>query len=327
MSILSRIWRYLVAQKQQPRPPRYLPQVSSPHPRQPQKQSLTLVTWNVNAARLCPRARIAALLSHILALTPAADVIFLQEVSRLALSVIMEDPRIRACWFSTDVDDTHWSSQPFATVTLLSRTRFHRHPDHVLDGSCMVLGRVWRIKYPSRYDRDALCCDVHVVPPLGNDGGSRKASACIRLVNVHLDSLAIRPSHRPAQLAAVASAVRDAGCGVVAGDFNPVLPEDQTLVADNGLVDAWVQMRGQTHGYTWGADGGTRHGPRRLDKVAMTGLDVEAIDVLHPGVVSSRPMGWSHRGDNSESQASPPVVPWSDHSGLRCTFSWPGTAA
>lgn len=298
-------------------------------PQSAEKQKLTLVTWNVNAASLRPGARIAALLSHLLALTPAVDVIFLQEVSRLVLNVIMEDPRVRAGWFTTDVDGTHWGRQPFATITLLSRARFHRHPDHTLDSSCMVLGRVWRIKYHSRYDRDALCCDVHVVPPPSNDdSGSQTDSACIRLVNVHLDSLAIRPSHRPGQVATVASALRDAGCGLVAGDFNAVLPDEQTLVMDNGLVDAWTEARGPADGNTWGTDRKRRYPSRRLDKVAITGLDVEAIDVLRPGVISSHPMGWGDdSGDEPNTHRPQIIVPWSDHSGLQCTVSWPGMAS
>lgn len=246
-----------------------------------ENQRLRLVTWNVDAGSLRPRARIAALLSHIHTLSPAVDVIFLQEVSRLALEVIMQDTRIQEGWFSTDTDGTRWSRQPFGTITLLSRTRFHQ-AGH---GNQMTLGRVWRIRYDSRYSRDALCCDIHV-----HEGSS--VPRCIRLVNVHLDSLAHRPSHRPTQMAAVASALREAGCGVVAGDFNPVLPEDQTLVADNGLLDAWVEVHGSTDGFTWGADQKRSHGPRRLDKVAMTGLQAEEVDVLRPGVISSHPMGW-----------------------------------
>lgn len=300
---------------------------SSQAPRSAENQSLTLVTWNVNAADLRPRARIAALLSHILALTPAVDVIFLQEVSQLVLKSILENPRVCASWLSTDIDATHWGRQSFAAITLLSKARFHRPPHCAPGDSCMTLGRVWRIKYDSRYSRDALFCDVHVVPPRSNDGESPTDSACIRLVNVHLDSLALRPSHRPGQIATAASALRDAGCGLVAGDFNPVLPEDQTLVTDNGLVDAWTATCGPTGGETWGADRQKRYAPRRMDKVAMLGLDVEAIDILRPGVISSQPMGPDHPGNGPKTHSSQSVVPWSDHSGIRCVLSWPVTAS
>lgn len=115
----------------------------------------------------------------------------------------------------------------------------------------------------------------------------------------------------------MASALRDAGRGLVAGDFNPVLPEDQTLVADNGLVDAWaVEDEGSLNGDIWRASKGESHGPRRLDKVALTRLDVRSIDVVRPGLISAS-------GATGRNQAANGSIPWSDHSGLRCTFSWP----
>ncbi|KAH7311569.1 Endonuclease/exonuclease/phosphatase [Stachybotrys elegans] len=303
---------------------------SSQDDRPVKNQKLRIVTWNVDAAGIRPRARIAALLAHILSLSPPVDVIFLQEVSKLALGVILENTRVRASWFSTDRDGSRWSGQPFANVTLLSRARFCHNVDMVRRGRKMVLGRVYRIKYKSRYGRDALCCDVHVdscsCAPQTDD-------ACVRLINVHLDSRAIQPSHRPAQVVTVASALREAGRGVVAGDFNPVLPEDETLVEDNGLVDAWTEKCGSMRGHTWrdtsasGEEG--RCASRRMDKVAVTGLDVEAIEVLPPGVISTHPMGWGpcldERGVVNGGRQS--VTPLSDHSGLLCTLSWPGAAS
>lgn len=169
--------------------------------RSSEKQRLTLLTWNVDAARPRPRARIAAMLSYILTLSPPVDIIFLQEVSRLALEVIRDDPRIRSCWFSTDADDTYWGRQLFGTMALLSKASFHH--DHPLpstlesNSSCrMVLGRIWRIKYHSRYNRDALCCDVHVVPPASHTAARRRralasaSSTCISTRwrhNLHTD--------------------------------------------------------------------------------------------------------------------------------------------
>ncbi|KAF4456289.1 Endonuclease Exonuclease phosphatase family [Fusarium albosuccineum] len=163
-------------------------------------------------------------------------------------------------------------------------------------------GPVWRVNFPSRFDRDALCCDVYVSSP-SSDNPSKPSR--LRLVNVHLDSLAIQPSKRPEQLSIVADMLRDAGQGLVAGDFNPVLPEDSTLVENNGLVDAWVQVHGSMSGFTWGIDGKQRFPPSRLDKVAMLGLQPYRIEVMHPGIIQ---------------EAEDYTVPWSDHSGLECTF-------
>lgn len=281
------------------------------------RSKLTLVTWNINAASPVPKAGTAALLSHILDTTPEVDVIFLQEVSTLALGVITENRRIQEGWYITDVNRSNWGKQPFATVSLFSKRRFQSRADDNDDrGRLLVLGTAQRIKYQSRYDRDALCCDIQLLGRgVYKDPASR--TCCVRLVNVHLDSLASQPSYRPAQLATVASAVKapEVSAGLIAGDFNPVLPEDQTLVQANGLEDAWTMVHNTTHGdgATWGVGSkGGRHGPRRMDKVAVLGLEVEAIDVVRPGSVEA-PQATGPRGS----------FPWSDHCGLRCTFMLP----
>lgn len=109
-------------------------------------------------------------------------------------------------------------------MTLLSKARFALRYDSTIDNA--VLGPVWRVKYPSHFDRDALCCDIFV-PSLKKPGSS---TARIRLVNVHLDSLPIKPSHRPRQISIVSSFLRIAGRGLVAGDFNPLFDEDVVLL-------------------------------------------------------------------------------------------------
>ncbi|KAI1109962.1 hypothetical protein F5Y14DRAFT_430735 [Nemania sp. NC0429] len=94
-----------------------------------------------------------------------------------------------------------------------------------------------RVRYPSRFGRDALCCDIFV-PAVGTTS-SHVASQHIRirLINVHLDSLPIQPSRRPRQVAIVASLLRSAGRGIIAGEINSILPEDDALVKGNGLRD------------------------------------------------------------------------------------------
>ena len=46
-----------------------------------------------------------------------------------------------------------------------------------------ALGPIWRVKYPSRFERDALCCDI-LLP----SHGPAKNPFRVRLANVHLDS-------------------------------------------------------------------------------------------------------------------------------------------
>lgn len=158
---------------------------------------LNLVTWNVDASTYLPGARISAIVSHILSLTPAADVVFFQEVSRPALAALLETAQIRQAFFSTEADDaSSWErAAPFANITLLSKSRFgypRGGSAAAVDG--LRIGPVWRVRFPSRFGRDALCCDVL----LDSSGRSRlpstreetaAPSSRIRLINVHLDLL------------------------------------------------------------------------------------------------------------------------------------------
>lgn len=256
-----------------------------------ESQPLRLVTWNVDSASPLARPRINAILTRILSISPAADIIFLQELSRAAIAHILEDPRLRQDWLLSDADDAISGGQSFKSMTLLSKARFQ------------TPGPVWRVNFPSRYARDALCCDVFVPSP------SSELTSRIRLINVHLDSLQIHPSLRPKQLSVATAYLQSAGQGVVAGDFNPVLPEDATLVEENDLVDAWSELRSGEDGFTWGVDGDQPFPPIRMDKVAVLGLKLQGIDVYHPETIKR-----GQEGDAGEE------VPWSDHSGLSCTF-------
>jgi tyrosyl-DNA phosphodiesterase 2 len=112
----------------------------------------------------------------------------------------------------------------------------------------------------------------------------------------------------------------------VAGDFNPVLPSDDTLVGDNDLVDAWTELHPEEPGFTWGVDGKEPFPPNRMDRVATLGLAVHDIEVLHPGsirrtAVAVDPRGESASLNRAEMHEGEDVVPWSDHSGLKCSFS------
>jgi hypothetical protein len=63
----------------------------------------------------------------------------------------------------------------------------------------IALGRLWRVVLPSWFGRDALCCDIFVHIPVATAVGTREKerSKRIKLVNVHLDSLATNNSLRP----------------------------------------------------------------------------------------------------------------------------------
>ena len=302
----------------------------------------TLATWNVDAFEARPQERISALVDHIRSLTPP-DIIFLQELSGAALIKLLTIPWICESYYVTPGAVNSWlelNLSSFTTATLISKTRF---------GGPVCLGLVWRVFYESRYGRDALCCDVHFPPPATSTPmtatstpasaspgtavasaptppSAAEARAVIRLINVHLDSLAHRPSFRPDQLAITATSLRQVGRGLVAGDFNPVLPEDSTLVAANGLVDAWTTLHPEEPGFTWGIDGKAPFPPRRMDKIAMLGLEASHMEVMIPGTLEPEPVTSQKEQkvsgvESRRRQGRSGPLPWSDHCGLLCTFS------
>lgn len=275
-----------------------------------QTQNLQLLTWNIDAFGNHYESRTEGILSKIrqmLADGSGPDVVFFQEVSKKALSYLLKRDWIRDHWISSEANETNWADVPFASMTFLSRSRFSPggRPESPAPSSAgtstggFSLGPVWRIKYPSRFKRDALCCDI-----LWNH------TTRIRLINVHLDSLPIQPNLRPQQVAIAADLLRTAGIGrgVICGDWNPVTEQDMELVQNNGLVDAWEYLHPGEDGFTWGLDGkGEPFPPGRLDKIAVLGLRLKDINVVHPGTLQTA----------SDSEG----VPWSDHSGLICSFT------
>ncbi|OIW23794.1 Endonuclease/Exonuclease/phosphatase family protein [Coniochaeta ligniaria NRRL 30616] len=270
--------------------------------------NLVLLTWNVDGPSDAPTPRISAIMSRILDRTPTVNIIFLQEVTRAALSFITADSRIRKSWFLSHVNANGWEGNQYKSLTLLARSKFGQNYERPTRAA---LDSVWRIKYPSLFGRDGLCCDVFVpsCPSASSSEGPVSADMRVRLVNVHLDS---RKTHqaRRRQVSVVSSFLRCVGRGVVAGDFNAVQAEDETLIEDCGLMDAWTGLHHEEPGFTWGVDGKQRHPQARLDKVATVGLSVKHIEVVHPGFVTVP-------GAAGEEELT---VPWSDHSGLICTF-------
>jgi len=199
---------------------------------------------------------------------------------------------------------------PFATMMLLSSARFASSLDSQKEGEGggkLMLGRVSRVALPSKYGRDALCVDI--IPQTA-------PGTVFRLINVHLDSLWDTLHYRAQQMEILADVLSEPGCGggIIAGDFNAISPEDDGLVDKNKLADAWVALHGRAgpDGATWGVGVERRDGlgPGRLDKVAMMGSKAEEMEVLRPGPIEVPRPG-----------EKPVEIPWSDHCGLRCTFT------
>lgn len=279
--------------------------------------TLNLITWNVDAFGKHPEARMDGILLQLKSLEIVPDVIFFQEVSRRALVFILENTWVRDTWISSEADESMWDGVQFSTMMLLSRTRFSSIRDTSTSPhpSTFSAGSVWRVKYPSRFKRDALCCDIFYY------------NTRIRLINVHLDSLPIKPNQRPRQMEIAASLIRhaDVGRGLIAGDFNPVSDEDATLVTTNGLLDVWEALHPGEDGFTWGLDGsGAPFPPGRLDMVTMLGLNPARIDIIHPGMLPHNSKGYEGTILQDHEQGGTVIaekpIPFSDHSGLFTLF-------
>ncbi|KAF9552421.1 hypothetical protein CPC08DRAFT_276208 [Agrocybe pediades] len=290
-----------------------VPRPSPPRPanRHTVGEQLSITSWNINASPSRRIERSQLILDHTLG-PKSSDIIFLQEVASDVRHYVLDDPRVRSRFLTSDAqNDTDFKGVPFATMTLLSKDRFASpllaekkdRSDGKGEGegegkSKMMLHSTFRMTLPSRYGRDALCVNFYDPATPGN---------VLRLLNVHLDSLD-SSFRRTYEVYLLNRLLRESGCsgGVIAGDFNAIEPEDLTLVEKHGLVDAWVKLYGCTtgdEGATWGVGVELEDGlkPSRLDKVVMLGLEPVDIEVLQPGYINAG-------------------TPWSDHCGLRCTF-------
>ncbi|KAL6793274.1 Endonuclease/exonuclease/phosphatase [Trichoderma sp. SZMC 28013] len=292
--------------------------------------SLCLSTWNIDAFSPRPVARASAIIGRLLTGPSATgDIIFLQEVSREVRDYLLYDDRIRAGFFITDAEDEiAFNAVPFATITLLSKacfTSFTPKSDIIVTSMGVAIASpVARFKFPSQYGRDALCTDV-ILPRPKSILLTQQRWQHLRLINVHLDSLASTLHYRKEQMRIVGNILcptddqKENGqrsLGLVAGDFNAISQDDQELVARNGLVDAWVRLYGnntaKSGGWTWGYEKRQNNlMPRRLDRVAMTeGLEPIDMYITYPGVIVIPKPG--KRRDTE--------VRWSDHAGLNCSF-------
>ncbi|KAL4079807.1 Endonuclease/exonuclease/phosphatase [Scleroderma citrinum] len=277
-------------------------------------QRLSLISWNIDAFSSRPVSRAKLILGHILKGPKLPDVIFLQEITPDVRTSLLNDVRVRDAFLATDLEDqTSFEDVPFTTMTLLSRARFafgldsQKEGDRIEGGEKFMLGRVSRVTLPSKYRRDALYVDI--VPPTA-------PGTVFRFINVHLDSLGDTLHYRAQQMEILANVLREPGCsgGIIAGDFNAISPEDDRLVDKNELVDAWVALHGRADpdGATWGIGVERQEGlgSGRSDKVATMGLKVNEMEVLRPGPIEVPRPG-----------EKPLKISWSDHCGLRCTFT------
>jgi tyrosyl-DNA phosphodiesterase 2 len=258
---------------------------------------LLLVTWNIDGSGSAPDARAVALIGSLQIASP--DLICLQEVCESALATLLASPWMQTHWYSSEPNQGFKNTgQKFRSMTLVSKSCLQKYQ--------ISLGPLWRVPLPSRFQRDALCCDL-LLQSSASQGKQQRTR--LRLINVHLDSLPIQPSLRPKHLEIVAAYLRAAGSGVVAGDFNSVLPEDDIIIPSEGLIDAWMSLHPKMDGFTWGHEGDQPFPPARLDKIAMHRLEPSAISLLSATYT-----------DKKDGNDLHPATTFSDHLGLLCVF-------
>ena len=281
--------------------------------------SLALYTWNIDAIVPASEARMDAALAHLQELTgqllstpTTAVVIFLQECIPSDLKTIGQKQWIRDRFYLTDIDDSTWASGAYGTTTLVDRR---------LDvSSC------FRVHYSkTKMERDALFVDAAIPTP------SSELSKTLRLCNTHLESLAPVPPLRPSQMQLVAKYMHADGLSgaIVAGDFNGIQPEDESLHIDNDLKDAYLEVGGQPggkdEGFTWGqqAHPGLRErfGLSRMDKVFFCGESLRLLKFKRFGedVVVDE----AQKEQRNELLALGFEKAWvTDHLGLNAVFSF-----
>ncbi|KAG2059442.1 hypothetical protein BDR06DRAFT_949502 [Suillus hirtellus] len=233
-------------------------------------QGLSLISWNIDAFSPRPVSRAKLILSHILEESKSPDILFLQEVTPEVRVSLLDDARVRAAFLVTDAEDqTSFEDVPFATMALLSSTRFtsaldsQGGGDGIEGGENLMLGRVSRVILPSKYRRDALCVDI--IPPIS-------PGTVFRLISVHLDSLRHTLHFRAQQMEILANVLREPGCsgGIIAGTSTPSAPR---MMGSSTRTNWWMrgshctggqalmELRGVSvwnGGTEWGRAGWTR---------------------------------------------------------------------
>lgn len=225
---------------------------------------LALYSWNIDFMLPFPDSRMRAAIrhlqeSHISKLDAnTASIVYLQECVESDLQLLAADPWIRSTFALTDVDNSNWQSGLYGTVTLVDLR--------------LPISSCFRVHYSqTKMERDVLVVDVSF-------GKERKA---VRFCNSHLESLAMEPPLRPAQVQMMAQYMHDNSVhgAAAAGDFNAIQDFDRHLHTENNLKDAYLELGGEEDdakaGHTWGQQAATsqrnKFGTTRMDKVYFCG--------------------------------------------------------
>jgi len=249
----------------------------SPHPRKTIPSSVRLITWNIDMTSKMERERFRGALRHIREdvlgcktldqpPTPTNSsqgcIIMFQEVKATLFFDILADTWIRRHFIVLPIDAGKWPEDAwYGNVTLVQR------------GIPIAEAHILHFGVTSM-QRTALCVKVKLAHPGTQD------TSVVAFVNTHLESLPEGAVARHRQIEMCAWFLKGRG-GIVAGDMNAILQEDEGMERDVGLRDAWkgkLKMKasaagnetGEEAGNTWGYQGQTNGGkfpPNRLDRI------------------------------------------------------------
>lgn len=281
--------------------------------------SITLYSWNIDFMLPFGEARMKAALDHLGGLvkelsttSSTVPVIFLQECTPEDLATISSIPWVRERFVLTDLDATYWATNHYGTTILLDAR--------------LLVASLFRVHYSqTRMDRDAFVVDLALVL----DGRKQ----VVRLCNSHLESLALEPPMRPAQLRLISQYLHDKSvdAALAAGDFNAIQPFDRTLHSDNNLKDGFLEHGGKEdseEGYTWGQQAATKlreqFGCSRMDKVYFRG-GLNLLEFTRFGQDVELPEGVDENSDESRQRNEIVALgfdkPWvTDHLGIMAKF-------
>ena len=269
----------------------------------PPCSQVRIITWNIDFESKNPQGRLTACLRHIErdilqckeGEAPEPCCILLQEVLDTVIPYLLCDAWVSDWFIVTPYSSTKWpKGVHYGNITLVSRslTIVERH----------ILHYGW-----TRMGRTAVCVKIRLNYPEPS-----RETAIICVVNTHLESLVQGTMLRPHQLKMCSRLLKSSSVvgGVVVGDMNAIMPEDEGIETKVGLRDAWCQGSVDA-GKTWGYQSRSRRFPcSRLDKVFY--LPGEWYKVDEPRRIG---IGVKARG------SSPRESLWaSDHYGLETTL-------
>lgn len=230
-----------------------------PEEKRPPCSQLRIITWNIDFATPRPEERLTACLNHIQEVlqckeeeAPEPCCILLQEVLDTVIPHLLRNTWVRQ-WFTVSPHSSvKWpNGARYGNVTLVSRS--------LTIAECHILHYGF-----TKMERTSLCVKIRLNYPAPS-----RETAIICVVNTHLESLPQGAVWRPHQLDMCSRFLRLRGVtgGVVAGDMNTIMPEDEGIEKEVGLRDAWRKGAAET-GKTWGYQGQNEGFPYgRLDKV------------------------------------------------------------